>query len=353
MNTPPKPLNIQLMLSVLAAGLLLWLLITYASLIAEVLAILLGAFLLSLAMRPAADFLMRWKIPRGATVLLIYLLVVAFFAGIGTVAGVAISQQAARLADVVPQLPQNALERLSSIPQIAQFLPSLDRLAEWLSRGLETLARTTLDAAASVGKVVVDLILVVILAFFFTVDQSIGRKLLDTWVPDDQRERIETVISNATARLSRWVRVQLVIIVYFSVAYGGGLLIIGVPFALVIGLIGGILELVPYLGGITALTLSVLAALTVKPQMVIWVLILYVVVTQIEANIILPTLYGAAVDVHPALVVIALLIGANAGGVFGALFAVPVAVVITAIIQEVRRPHSATQDESSPAPPPK
>ncbi len=339
MNTPQKPFNIQLTISVLVAGLLLWLLITYAPLIAEVFAVLLGAFLLSLAMRPAADLLARWKIPRGATVLLIYLLVLALFAGIGAVAGVAINQQAERLAAVVPQLPQNALERLSSIPQIAQFLPSLDRLAEWLSRGLETLARTTVDAAASVGKVMVDLILAVILAFFFTVDKSIGQKLLDTWVPSDQRQRVETIVSNATARLSRWVRVQLVIIVYFAVAYGGGLLIIGVPFALVIGLIGGILELVPYLGGITALTLSVLAALTVKPQMVIWVLILYIVVTQIEANIILPTLYGAAVDVHPALVVIALLIGANAGGIFGALFAVPMAVVITAIIQEIKRPH--------------
>lgn len=349
MSTPPfrKPFSTQLVLSIVLAGLLLWLLITYGALIMEVFAILLGAALLSLAMRPTAAALDRWRIPRGVTVLLIYLLILAAIAGIGTLTGTAISQQAQRLAEVIPDLPQEALDRLRGIPQISQFIPSLDRVVDTVSQWLEGLARTALDAATSVGRAVVDLLMVLIIAFFFTTDKKLGRTLLDTWVPDHQRERVDAVVSNASRRLSRWVRVQLVIIAYFSIVYGTGLLIIGVPFAMVIGLIGGVLELVPYLGGATALTLSVLAALTVKPQMVIWVLILYVVVTQVEGNIIIPTLYGAAVDVHPVLVVLALLVGATAGGIFGALFAVPVAVVITAVIQEIRRPPGS--DEPPPA----
>jgi len=109
-----------------------------------------------------------------------------------------------------------------------------------------------------------------------------------------------------------------------------------VPFAFTIGLVGGVLEIVPYLGGITATVLAITSALTVSPWLALWVVLLYAVVVEIEAHIVAPALYGRVVGLHPALILIALVIGAKAKGIFGIFFAVPILVVLTALLDEVR-----------------
>jgi predicted PurR-regulated permease PerM len=79
-----------------------------------------------------------------------------------------------------------------------------------------------------------------------------------------------------------------------------------------------------------------LGAFTVKPVLVIWVLVLYLVVTQLEAHVIAPAFYGRAIGLRPAVVLVALLVGVKAGGVVGVLFAIPVAVMLVALITEAR-----------------
>jgi predicted PurR-regulated permease PerM len=314
-----------------------WATITHIGLVGEVIAVLFGSFLISLAMRPAADFLSRWKVPRGVTVILIYVLVLAVLALIGGFAGTAIGGQVVQLIENGPALIQRAADSLQSIPIISQTFPSLDSVAQDISRGVQALASALLGAATGAGRIVIELLMVLFIAFFFTTDVSIGERLIDTWSPERYKHRIRAVALYATERLKRWVGAQIMLIAYFAVVYGAGLLIIGVPFAVTIALIGGLLELVPFVGGATALILSVIAALTVRPALVIWVLVLYIVVAQIESNIVLPHLYGQAVDVHPVIILVALFIGGRIGGVFGALFTVPAVVVVAAIIKEFRQ----------------
>jgi predicted PurR-regulated permease PerM len=120
------------------------------------------------------------------------------------------------------------------------------------------------------------------------------------------------------------------------VVFSIGLSLLNVPFAITIGVVGGVLELVPYLGGTIAVMLAVLSALTVDPVLVIWVILFHIVVVEIEAHIVAPSVYGRVTGLHPAGVLIALLIGAKAMGLVGVLFAVPAAVVLLAVMQEIR-----------------
>lgn len=327
----------QLWFGIFSLCFAIWATITQIGLVGEVVAVLFGSFLISLAMRPAADFLSRWKVPRGVTVILIYLLVLTLLGMIGGFAGSALGEQAVQLIENTPTLIQKSADRLQTIPFVGQLFPSLDSVAQGISRGVQALASALLGAATGAGRFIVELLMVLFIAFFFTTDVGIGERIIDMWFPDRYKDRIRAVALNATERLKRWVGAQVVLIAYFTVVYGAGLLIIGVPFAPGIALIGGLLELVPYVGGITALVLSVVAALTVSPTLVIWVLVLYIVVAQIESNIVLPHLYGQAVDVHPTIVLVALFIGSRVGGIFGALFAVPAVVVVAAIIKEFRK----------------
>ena len=112
---------------------------------------------------------------------------------------------------------------------------------------------------------------------------------------------------------------------------------LGVPFAVSIGLAGGILEIIPYLGGAAAVSLAALSALTVKPLLALWVILLYVIVVEVESHLIAPTFYGRVMGLHPAAVLLALVIGAKVQGIVGIFFAVPVAVALGAVIQEVQK----------------
>jgi predicted PurR-regulated permease PerM len=357
MDSSSVRLSPQTLFGLFVVGLALWLTITYASLLVEIAALLFGSFLISLAIRPAANALERWRIPRFVTVLLVYLIILALLGVLGGVVGSTLTQQAQQFIESSPRLVDGIFNWLQSLPLIGPFLltvqepeivlPSLDTLLQSLTQGVQTVGGAVLSTAAGVSKTVIDLTLVLILAFIFTVDKNMGRALLDAWVPARHRARVDAIVSGATARLSRWVLAQLGVILYHAIAFSGGLSIIGVPFAILIGIVGGVLEIVPFLGGVVVLVVSVLAALAVKPILAVWVVVLYAVVTQVGANIVQPTLYGRAVDIHPAAVLVALMIGVGAGGVWGALFAVPSAVVLIVVLNEVRKPLP-----EPPAPPP-
>jgi predicted PurR-regulated permease PerM len=160
--------------------------------------------------------------------------------------------------------------------------------------------------------------------------------LLLAWFPPAYRGRVHTIASHLHYRLTRWVWAQLGIAVYLAVIFSTGLALLGVPFALTIGVVGGTLEIVPYLGGIVAWLLAIMSAITVNPILVVWITLFYLVVVEIETHILAPALFGRVTGIHPAVVLVALIIGAKTGGIIGVLFAVPVALVLITLLQETR-----------------
>jgi predicted PurR-regulated permease PerM len=109
------------------------------------------------------------------------------------------------------------------------------------------------------------------------------------------------------------------------------------------------LEVIPYLGGLTAVVLAVLSALTVRPLLAVWVVLFYLAVAELEAHVIQPALYGRITGLHPAVVLGALLLGVKLGGIAGVLFSVPLAVVIVSLLKEARiawtGPEAETEEE--------
>ncbi|HQE19430.1 MAG TPA: AI-2E family transporter [Aggregatilineales bacterium] len=331
-------LNPRLWLAVVGAGVLTWLIIRYGALIAEVVIVLFAAFLLSLALRPLADRLVRYRIPRGVTVIAVYVAVIALFYLLIQLTIPAIAREIATLQEGGTEIMVELVNRLENLPPFSALNINLETLFETIATRAEAAAGVILTALADVTRVVVDLLLILVLAYFFVVDQKLGINLLFTWVPRHHRWKVRTVARNTSRRLTRWIVAQVALAATFGLIFGIGLLLMGVPFAVSIAIIGAILEFVPFLGGFISLTLSILVSLTFRPEMTIWVVVLYFAIQQLQLNVLQPVLFGHAVDVHPAIVLIGLLIGAQLGGVIGALFAIPIAVVIITVLDEIEKP---------------
>jgi predicted PurR-regulated permease PerM len=202
-----------------------------------------------------------------------------------------------------------------------------------------------------VGELAIDGLIVLVLAYFFATDVDLGERLLARWVPAPYRPRARLVVAGVRQRLTRWVWAQAAIALYFAVVFSAGLFLLRVHFAFIIGLVGGVLEIVPYLGGAVAMSLAVLSALTVDPWLAVWVIIFYLVVVEIESHVIAPALYGRVIGLHPAFILIALLVGAKTLGILGVFLAVPITVVLTTLLQEIAATRQEPIEETQPEQP--
>lgn len=333
-------------LSLLALGLALWLIITYADLFWTISAILFAAFLLSLAIRPLADTLARWRIPRGVTVLGVYLGLVGLLVILSALLLPVVTAETKLLQTKGPDLLQTALAHLMATPFLASWSPSLDTLIQNLTQYAAILLPTFVSTVASAGEMTLDLLIVLILAYFFAADEILGERLLRSVVPLPHQSHLSIVLIRLRDRLTRWVWAQVTIALYFALTFGLGLVWLGVPFALTIALVGGVLEIIPYIGGAVALLLSVLSALTINPWLALWVSLFYTVVIQVQSHLVAPLFYGRAMQLHPALVLLTLFIGARSGGIVGVFFAVPVTVVLITLLQELQQRWSVSETES-------
>jgi predicted PurR-regulated permease PerM len=319
-SRPPWRISLQAWISLWALGTVLWLTVIQIGLILEMGRLLFGAFLLSLAIRPLANMLARWRIPRGITVLIVYAALIGVLVLIGALLIPVISTEVDSLRTNGPPLIHTALSRLGQNKVLSQWLPSVDTVSSDLSQRLDTFVQTFVTTARRVGGFALELFIILVLSYFFVTDVGLAERLLQAWVPISYQPHVRAVATNMNYRLTRWVWAQVGIAVYFGIVFSIGLAILGVPFAPTIGVVGGVLEIVPYLGGIIAWLLAIFTAITVHPIIALWVTLFY----------------GRVTGIHPAVVLMALIVGAKAEGIIGVLFAVPGTVVLVTLLQELR-----------------
>lgn len=297
--------------------------------------VLFTAILLAAAVAPPAAALQeRWRIPRGVTVLLVYLLGLAVLAGGVALLVPLVSSEVQRLHDRLPQYDADLRRLMERVApgQADQVSRSalVDRLTRELGGGL---GRAT-GAAVSLSTVVVRLVLVLVLGYFLAVEEDFAAAVVTRFAPHRHRPRVQHLLDTIGNRLGHWARAQLLLALSFGVAFGVGLRVIGEPYAVTLGVVGGILEIIPYVGGFVTVVLAVLVAATHGVGTIVAVVVWYTIVVQLEAHVVAPYLMGRALGLHPLVVVVALFVGAEALGLFGALLAVPIAVVLQALLDE-------------------
>jgi len=148
-------------------------------------------------------------------------------------------------------------------------------------------------------------------------------------------------------RLARWLWAQLGLALYFALTISGGLLLLKVPYALTIGLVAGLLGLIPYVGALVAAVLAGISALSVSPQVALWSVLLILALSSLALHLIAPLLYGRTMRLPVAAMLLALLLGARILGLAGIFFAAPAAVVLLALLEQRG---AASIDDAVPVP---
>jgi predicted PurR-regulated permease PerM len=153
--------------------------------------------------------------------------------------------------------------------------------------------------------------------------------------PAGWRQRTREVLQALYQTVQRWFLGQLAAMTFIAVFWAISLSLIGVPFALLIGIFSGLISFIPYLGALISIVIPVLLALMSDPFSVVWVILAFVIIQQIEGNLLQPIIMSRAVDLHPALVVFAILVMGTLFGIVGVFLAVPLVAALQVLVREL------------------
>lgn len=297
----------------------------------DVLILLSLAVLVAAVMQPPVAWLVRWGVPRSAAVTLLYLVLLVMLALLGYFLAPVFTAQISRLADgewytqfqqLSEQWPAQ-FRPLSGSALLTEFATQWDF---WVQSWIAALGRW----AISLGNLLFNGVLALALAYFLAIDPNSPRRLLFDLLPEPYHHRMYHWSGLMGEQVVRWAWSQGLLSLYIAVVYGVGLYILGVPNALLLAVIGGMLEVIPYLGGVITALAAVLLTLPYSATTALAAVIWYMLVNQVENYILIPRLYRRTMQLHPLLVLIAFMVGGQVLGVIGMVLAIPLAAAVQA-----------------------
>jgi len=254
-----------------------------------------------------------------------------------------VSEQAAALADELPKAAENFRERVEDTKwgsRLVEEAPSVDSLLEnrdgWLEQSLGVLS-TTLGVLAN-------LYVVLFLGLFLTAQPRIYRQGVVMLFPLPRRGRAKEVLDTLGSTLYKWLLGKLFSMVIVGVFTAIGLSLLGIPMALVLGLIAGLLSFIPNFGPIIALVPAVLLALAEGPSQALYVVLLYIGIQAVESNILTPLVQKKMVEIPPALIIVGQLLLGVFSGTLGLILATPI-MVVSMVLVKMLYVHDALGDE--------
>jgi predicted PurR-regulated permease PerM len=368
-GVPPRRLTISISQRTLwlAAGVALVALAAILALTHALGAVLLLflAITLSEAIRPLVAQLERIRVPRPVGALLIYLALLALLGGIGLLLFNPLVTQASDLANRAPTyLAQvqtwikDAQQALLANDPLSQALSALagQALAS-LQAAVPALLQFPFTLVSGVFGVLLSIVLIGTISVFWLMSADKLRDFALDLAPERGRAAGVLLFSDLGRTLGGWVRGTLVAMLLIGAFTALGLALLGVPYALLLGILAGLLEIIPYLGPWISGSVAVLVALVaVDPFKALQVVALFLIVQLAEGNLVQPLVMSWAVRVDPLLVLIAITLGVQVLGLVGALIAVPVAgmaqvITLRVIAPAIRRATAESEATALPIAP--
>src|SRR5258708_3347886 len=284
------------------------------------------ALLITAIINPVVKKLSKYKIPRGISVLIVY---VSFF----VILGVAI-------ASIIPSLIKQTTSFAASLPSYLENLKISSEIANEMSKQfilqLGNLPSQVVGFSRSLVENVFAIVTVLIFAFYFLLARNkLESDGFNNFFGNKVGKEITSIIDELEVKLGGWARGQLALMITVGSFSYLGYSILGIPFALPLGILAGFFEIIPYLGAVLGAAPAVIIGFGISPIMGVATLVLALLIQQLENYVLVPKIMERSVGVSPIITLISLSIGLRLAGIVGVVLSVPV--VLTLDILAKRR----------------
>lgn len=316
-------LGISLGLSILAV---IWI-------FARPLSLIIIALVIGEALAPLIAIASR-RMPRSAAIIAIYL---SFFLAMGTLFWFLLAPLVSEAQGLLLTLPELIEQAEAWIERQSTRLGGLP-IIDFLSNNVQNITTRLASLPMQVLSSLFEILLVVFLSLYWLMARPQAHRFILSLFPPARRERTAEVLDKLGSTVGGYVRgVTINVMIVATISYIG-LRLIGLPFALVLAVFAGLFEIIPIVGPFIAGFIIVSFALSQSLQMALITLGFYLVLQQIEGNVLTPLVMRSQTDISSFLILVAVVLGAGVGGLVGVLVAIPLAGVLKVLTTEVLAP---------------
>ncbi len=314
----------SIILRVIVTLLVLW----FLYVIRDVIWLFLIAIIITAALNPVIKSVQKFlRAQRGFSVVYVYVLFFMALASLIAFIGPLLAEQFEQLGRELPQFIEQFTSDNMTIPQNISFGDVSQKFVQLMNNPFST----------TVGflTTVISIVAVISMSFYMSLEEDGLKKSLLVITPKKHVEYISSLINRIQENFGRWMVGQVITMVFVGVLYYIALTLLGIPYAPVLAIIGGLLEIIPYFGPIIASIPAILFGVMVDPMIGAMAAVAYFVINMIENHFLIPKIMNKAVGLNPVLIILALLIGGKIAGVVGIFLAVPIAGAIGLFIKDV------------------
>jgi predicted PurR-regulated permease PerM len=281
------------------------------------------------------------RVPRWLAILAIYAVIVAVFVMVGLLVVPPLIAQGASLWAKLPT-EFNKLQTFLIGHKLMVHRLTLEEAVQSAPTGTGGNAvGTALVAISSLIGGIFGLVTILILTFYLLLEAGTMFEYLVRFVPLGRRGDVATAARQAVAKVSAWLRAQFILAGVMGTFAAIGLGLMGLPYFYVVALIAAVGETIPIVGPVIGGITAVAVAITVSPKLALMVGTYFLVLHQLEANVLVPKIMERNVGVSPVAVMVALLVGGSLMGLVGAILAIPTAALLSVIIEEIAADHES------------
>lgn len=300
------------------------LLVYFLFLIKDILALFFIVLILVAALDPVIS---KWEKTLGRT-LSVILLFILLLLSITVVIYLIVPPVISQMTNLIANLP----DYFGRFSQLRDHVPAVGKYLSSFTQNLSSITGGFLSLTAGIFGGIFSILSALVISAYLLIDRHAFVRVISSILPPAEKDGFIAVLKKISLKLSSWLSGQITLGLIVAALDLIGLLIIGIPYALVLALIAGILEIIPTIGPIVAGAIATIIALAIDPWKGLFVLILFVLVQQLENNFIVPKLMQKAVGLSPVIIIFAILIGAKLLGIVGAILAVPMAATLSVVL---------------------
>ena len=306
------------------------------------------AFIIAYALDPLVDKLEKWRLPRTTAIIFFLLFILIILSLTGMVLFPVIKLQIEKLAGDMPNYTKTVQQWFSPmLENVTKEDPA--RVKEAISNLMKNFGDIPLKLFSSTTSLlwsgfsgllnfiitVINLIIIPISCFYLLKDIDPIKEKIKALIPPDYKETVFDLTKETNEVLGGFIRGQLTVAMILAAFYSVGLLIIGTPMSLVIGIVAGLANIVPYLGLLIGLIPAVLLTLLQfhDAAHLLGVLLVFGIAQALEGMVITPRIVGDKIGLHPVIIMLAILVGGRFFGFMGILLAVPTAAVLNVFLK--------------------
>jgi predicted PurR-regulated permease PerM len=325
----------------LAAGaLLVFGLIQLGIAAANLLLLLFLSVLLASALEPMIGW-MRERLPlsRVGTILIVYLAFFIVAIGMAFIVVPAAVNQWQRILAELPAFFDEVRLWAATLRPVAlstSITALVDSVAEFFAPAPPPSPGEVVEVGTAVAEAALFLFTMLAIVFFWLVEHARLQRYSLAFLPAERRAGARNAWNEIETRLGLWVRGQLILMGFMGATTGLAYALLGLPGALLLGLIAALTEAIPIVGPLLGAIPAILVAATVSPELALVVALIYVVLQLIEGNVLVPIVMRNTIGISPLLVLFSLLLGAEVGGLVGAFLAVPIAASIEIVLSRLQ-----------------